>query len=63
MQFLHERPPLQPLEDIASIAHEEGALFLVDMVTSLGGMEVAVDSMGIDVAYSGTQNAYPALPA
>jgi alanine-glyoxylate transaminase/serine-glyoxylate transaminase/serine-pyruvate transaminase len=31
------------------------ALLLVDMVTSLGGMEVAVDRVGVDIAYSGTQ--------
>jgi len=52
----------QPLEDISSIAHEAGALFLVDMVTSLGGMEVAVDSMGIDAAYSGTQKCISCPP-
>jgi len=52
----------QPLEDIAHIAHEVGALFLVDMVTSLGGAEVAVDSMGVDVAYSGTQKCISCPP-
>jgi len=52
----------QPLEDIANIAHEAGALFLVDMVTSLGGVEVAVDAMGIDVAYSGTQKCISCPP-
>jgi alanine-glyoxylate transaminase/serine-glyoxylate transaminase/serine-pyruvate transaminase len=31
------------------------ALLLVDMVTSLGGIEVAVDDWSVDVAYSGTQ--------
>src|SRR6516225_507927 len=31
------------------------ALLLVDMVTSLGGIEVAVDDWAVDVAYSGTQ--------
>jgi alanine-glyoxylate transaminase/serine-glyoxylate transaminase/serine-pyruvate transaminase len=31
------------------------ALLLVDMVTSLGGVEVAVDGWGVDIAYSGTQ--------
>jgi len=52
----------QPLEDIASIAHEAGALFLVDMVTSLGGVEVALDSMGIDAAYSGSQKCISCPP-
>ncbi len=31
------------------------ALLLVDMVTSLGGIEVAVDAWAVDIAYSGTQ--------
>jgi len=52
----------QPLDDIASIARETGALFLVDMVTSLGGMEVSVDKMGIDAAYSGTQKCISCPP-
>jgi alanine-glyoxylate transaminase/serine-glyoxylate transaminase/serine-pyruvate transaminase len=32
-----------------------GALLLVDMVTSLGGMEVDVDGWSVDIAYSGSQ--------
>lgn len=52
----------QPLEDLAHIAHEAGALFLVDMVTSLGGMEVAIDSISIDLAYSGTQKCLSCPP-
>jgi alanine-glyoxylate transaminase/serine-glyoxylate transaminase/serine-pyruvate transaminase len=32
-----------------------GALLLVDMVTSLGGIEVEVDDWSVDIAYSGTQ--------
>jgi alanine-glyoxylate transaminase/serine-glyoxylate transaminase/serine-pyruvate transaminase len=52
----------QPLEDLASIARESGALFLVDTVTSLGGIEVALDKMGIDAAYSGTQKCISCPP-
>jgi alanine-glyoxylate transaminase/serine-glyoxylate transaminase/serine-pyruvate transaminase len=52
----------QPLEDLGSVARESGALFLVDMVTSLGGMEVALDEMGIDAAYSGTQKCISCPP-
>ncbi len=52
----------QPLEELAGIAREAGALFLVDMVTSLGGMEVDVDRMGIDAAYSGTQKCLSCPP-
>jgi len=52
----------QPLEDLAAIAHEAGALYLVDTVTSLGGMEVAVDRTGVDAVYSGTQKCLSCPP-
>ncbi len=52
----------QPLEDLKRIARDSGALFLVDMVTSLGGMDVALDRMGIDAAYSGTQKCLSCPP-
>lgn len=52
----------QPLEDLAAIAHEAGALFLVDTVTSLGGIEVAVDRLEIDAVYSGTQKCLSCPP-
>ena len=52
----------QPIEDLASIAHNAGALFLVDMVTSLGGMEGAVDGIGIDAAYSASQKCISCPP-
>ena len=46
---------LQPLDDVAKLVRESGALFLVDAVTSLGGAPVRVDELGIDACYSGTQ--------
>ena len=52
----------QPLEDLAGIAHQAGALFLVDMVTSLGGVDVGLDKIGIDIAYSGTQKCLSCPP-
>jgi alanine-glyoxylate transaminase/serine-glyoxylate transaminase/serine-pyruvate transaminase len=45
----------QPLEPIAEIARRYDALFLVDAVTSLGGLPVEVDRIGIDACYSATQ--------
>lgn len=45
----------QPLEEIAKIVHDAGALLLVDCVTSLGGLPVEIDRLGIDAAYSGSQ--------
>jgi alanine-glyoxylate transaminase/serine-glyoxylate transaminase/serine-pyruvate transaminase len=46
---------LQPIEEIARLVHEHESLFLVDTVTSLGGVPVKVDEWGIDASYSGTQ--------
>jgi alanine-glyoxylate transaminase/serine-glyoxylate transaminase/serine-pyruvate transaminase len=46
---------LQPLEEISKLVHEHGALFLVDAVTSLGGVELDIDALGVDLCYSGTQ--------
>src|SRR3989304_305681 len=51
-----------PVEDLAAIAKEAGALLLVDTVTSLGGMEVDVERMGIDAGYSGTQKCLSCPP-
>lgn len=53
---------LQPLEDIARVVHEHGGLFLVDAVTSLGGVSVGVDAIGIDICYSGTQKCLSCPP-
>lgn len=44
------------------MAHDAGALFLVDTVTSLGGTEVCVDDWGIDIVYSGTQKCLSVPP-
>ena len=46
---------LQPLEDIARIAHAHDALLMADAVVTLGGIDVAVDRWGIDVATAGSQ--------
>lgn len=46
---------LQPLEEIARVVREGDAILIVDAVTSLAGVPVQVDQMGIDVCYSGTQ--------
>jgi alanine-glyoxylate transaminase/serine-glyoxylate transaminase/serine-pyruvate transaminase len=53
---------LQDLSGLAEMAHEHGALFLVDAVTSLGGHPVGIDRNGIDICYSGTQKCLGAPP-
>ncbi|HSQ25022.1 MAG TPA: alanine--glyoxylate aminotransferase family protein [Pyrinomonadaceae bacterium] len=53
---------LQDLSGLAEMAHEHGALFIVDAVTSLGGHPVGIDRSGIDICYSGTQKCIGAPP-
>ncbi|HET9532911.1 MAG TPA: alanine--glyoxylate aminotransferase family protein [Blastocatellia bacterium] len=53
---------LQDLTGLGNMAHNHGALFIVDSVTSLGGHRVAVDDNRIDVCYSGTQKCLGAPP-
>jgi len=45
----------QPLQDLSKLTREHDALFMVDAVTSLGGVEVAFDDWGMDYAYAATQ--------
>ncbi|MEM9595279.1 MAG: alanine--glyoxylate aminotransferase family protein [Acidobacteriota bacterium] len=52
----------QPLEEISRRVHDAGALFLVDAVTSLGGMDLRVDDWRIDACYSGTQKCLSVPP-
>lgn len=52
----------QPLEDIAAIAREHGALIAIDTVTSLAGIPVEIDRWGIDAVYSGTQKCLSCPP-
>ena len=53
---------LTPVEEIAKIARESGALFLLDTVTSLGGCPVRLDDWGVDAVYSGTQKCLSCPP-
>jgi alanine-glyoxylate transaminase/serine-glyoxylate transaminase/serine-pyruvate transaminase len=46
---------LNPVQDLAAVAREHGALTLVDAVTSLGGHPVDVAGWGLDAVYSCTQ--------
>ncbi len=52
----------QPLEEISKIVKQHGALFVVDAVTSLGGIDIPVDRLGIDACYSGTQKCLSCPP-
>lgn len=52
----------QNLEGLADIARRHDALLVIDTVASLGGQEVKVDELGIDVCYSGSQKCIGAPP-
>ncbi|MBL4617938.1 MAG: alanine--glyoxylate aminotransferase family protein [Robiginitomaculum sp.] len=47
---------------LCALARKNGALSLVDAVTSLGGIELLVDEWGIDAIYSGTQKCLSCPP-
>ena len=52
----------QPLDEISQLVRSHGALLVVDAVTSLGGIEVPIDQLGIDACYSGTQKCLSCPP-
>ncbi|WP_245805812.1 pyridoxal-phosphate-dependent aminotransferase family protein [Bacillus alkalicellulosilyticus] len=52
----------QPLDEISNIVHKTDALFVCDMVTSIGGSPTEIDKWNIDAAYSGTQKCLSAPP-
>lgn len=43
------------IKEIARLAHENGALFLLDTVTSLGNIPLKIDEWNVDAAYSASQ--------
>ncbi|PYM55803.1 MAG: aminotransferase, partial [Candidatus Rokuibacteriota bacterium] len=46
---------LQPLDELARLAHAHDALLMIDAVVTLGGCEVATDRWDADVVVAGTQ--------
>jgi alanine-glyoxylate transaminase/serine-glyoxylate transaminase/serine-pyruvate transaminase len=50
------------VEAISRLAHAQGALVLVDAVTSLGGSPLKVDEWQIDAIYSGSQKCLSCTP-
>ena len=51
-----------PVEEIGKLIKSNGALYLVDCVTSLGGINVMMDKWTIDAIYSGTQKCLSCPP-
>ncbi|MGH2540343.1 MAG: pyridoxal-phosphate-dependent aminotransferase family protein [Actinomycetota bacterium] len=53
---------IQPVEQLAKVANEAGAMVIVDVVSSLGAVPFRFDDWGIDVAVGGSQKALSASP-
>ncbi len=51
-----------PVEAIGKLVKDHGALYIVDCVTSLGGMPVNIDAWQADAVYSGTQKCLSCPP-
>jgi aspartate aminotransferase-like enzyme len=53
---------IQPVEELARVANDAGAMVIADVVSSLGAVPFAFDEWGIDVAVGGSQKALSASP-
>jgi alanine-glyoxylate transaminase/serine-glyoxylate transaminase/serine-pyruvate transaminase len=53
---------LSPIQEIAQVVHNHDALLIVDAVTSLGGVEFAMQDWHLDVCYSASQKCLGAPP-
>ena len=51
-----------PIDEIASVAQDTGAIYMVDGIASVGGETCKVDEMGIDCVVTGTQKGFEAPP-
>jgi len=53
---------INPLKDLAAIVKKRGKLLFVDAVSSMGGTEINVDELGIDVCFSSSQKCFGVPP-
>ena len=53
---------IQPIEELARVANDAGALVVVDVVSSLGAVPFSFDDWRVDVAVGGSQKALSATP-
>ena len=53
---------INPLRDLAAIVKKHGKLLFVDAVSSMGGTEINVDELGIDVCFSSSQKCFGVPP-
>ena len=65
LAFVHAETSTGVRSDAAALcklATDQGALSIVDAVTSLGGIELLTDQWGADAIYSGTQKCLSCIP-
>jgi len=65
LAFVHAETSTGVVSDaqaLCALAHQHGALAIVDAVTSLGGIPLFVDAWGADAIYSGSQKCLSAPP-
>ena len=53
---------LNHLDGLSKLCREKDLLFLVDAVSTLGGVELSVDDLGIDLCVSASQKALGSIP-
>jgi aspartate aminotransferase-like enzyme len=53
---------INPLEDLVATAKKHGKLVFVDAVSSMGGTEIKVDELAIDVCFSSSQKCFGVPP-
>ena len=49
MYVNNETGVIQPIKEIAKLAHEKGALFMTDATQAIGKIEIDVDDLGVDL--------------
>lgn len=60
---VHAETSTGVVSDIQALGENKGdALLLADCVTSIGGMEIALDDWGVDIAYAGSQKCLGVAP-
>jgi aspartate aminotransferase-like enzyme len=53
---------INPLKDLAAVVKKHGKLLFVDAVSSMGGTEINVEELGIDVCFSSSQKCFGVPP-
>jgi alanine-glyoxylate transaminase/serine-glyoxylate transaminase/serine-pyruvate transaminase len=53
---------INPIEEVAAVARQRGAMVVVDAVTTLGAVPVRTETWGVDVCYSCSQKGLGAPP-